>query len=198
MIWQAAGRKVLLRFEGATRAYKQLTTGHKIYLVSELPGNREKYATVVGQLHSKGYRCKDLNADSGDTVAVSYHVCANYTLKDDGVTVYGNYFSIGNECLWAADDWTIMAKKVGDKWVAVGDWVLMKETFTQPFYHTSLALPEMSTSPILNKSEGKYMSGDIDAKEGDVVLFKEDYRSVYEIEGENYIVLKKDRIIGKK
>lgn len=192
---------ILLKFETALQEELQLKNGAKILLASWL--NKEEHATVIGTVYSIGGTCKlkyvsggvEYDVKEGDTIACSYHVVANHTLDKDDVTTYHNCYRMGEENLWLASEYNIMAVKK-DIWYGVNEWVLMKEVFKKPVTSSFLLIPESVNIPKLVPGRGEYVSGDIDAAKGEEVVFDEPYRSLYQIGAEKYIILKRERIQG--
>lgn len=203
--YKPTGDRVFVKFDSATVDVKVLPTGHKIYLPSA-KGRIEQFATVVGTVYSDGVRSK-LGLQSGEKVACAYQVVSNYELRNDGVTVYRNYYVLPDDSrIWKAEANQIMAVYRNGKWESVGDWVLMTELHEHtdiPIFgmngtsqsmgqfqnkEEQLAL-EALIPPVLVKGKGRTLDGQI-------AYFEEGYRSVYEIDNTKYIILPKRLIVA--
>lgn len=209
---------VFLQFPSAFRDTITLSSGHKLYIWTGMGG---EYATIEGTVYSIGgtaemkYRIAGVehNIEPGDTIAASYLVTSNHSImgvepeydeygrpvydkdgnhiKSNGYTVYHNNFEIDGNNLWETKDELIMAVKKDGKWYGIGEWCLMEEVHEDKYKSSLLIVPERK---ILKKGAGRYLNGCLDLAEGTEVVFSERFRSVYEIEGNKYIILKKDRI----
>jgi len=134
---------LLVEFDSATKDYKTLPSGHRIYLPTA-QGRIEEHASVVARVYATSEE-NPYNLAPGDLVAVAYHVVARYTLKDDGTTVYHNLYRLpnsnnhhtdqaakGSQWVWLVRGYQIMATRKPDtqKWTAVGEWIMMQPRVT--------------------------------------------------------------------
>lgn len=211
--------KVFLKFPSAFKDTITLPSGHKLYVWT---GNNTEYATIEGTVYSIGdlanmkYKMDGVehNVQAGDTIAASYLVTSNHSImgvdkqydeygnpvydnsgnhiQSNGYTVYHNNLEIEGENVWEANDELIMAVKKDGKWYGVGQWCLMEQVYDNRYESSLIIL--FSQDKVLKKGRAIYLNGCLDLPEGTEVLFEEKYRSVYEIEGKKYIILKKDRI----
>lgn len=129
--------------------------------------DREKFATCIGTIHSKGDKCT-LDVQEGDEVLVSYQMVTDYTFHGDEPVLH-RILNIEGEFLWKADwifkeygEHMILAKKVGDRWQPVGNYVFLKEHIKKQLKST-LELPPTKDS---SDDCGYFYAGDLDIKEG--------------------------------
>lgn len=187
-----------LQLESIYNDIKTLPSGHKIYLVPEQ--NRGNSVTVTGIVFSDD---TGLGIEKGDKVAFSYQVVANYTLGNDNITTYHNQYLIDGDLLWKARKDQLFAVYRNGRWDALGDWVLMNEVKIFPDLGVGdLSNEERQAIGLFVKEEikqdcGIYHSGSVDASIGDILYFDSGYRSIYDISGETFIVLRKQRILSK-
>ena len=194
-MYQPTGDRVFVQFDSATVDVKVLPSGHKIYLPSA-KGRVEQFATVVGVVHSEGVRGK-LGLVKGDIVACSYQIVSNYELRNDGVTVYRNYYRLPDDSrVWKAEATQIMAVKRDGVWKSLGDWVLMTEIKSR------VSVPIIGTTHVADGTDSVEEELAIGAilptvkhpgqgrtLDGRIAYFDNGYRSEYEIEGTTYIIL---------
>lgn len=184
------GDTVFVTLENPLQEKIKTKAGVEIYLPSWL--NIEQYASVQGWVHSVGDR-SNLGLKEGEEVALSYHLVAAHDTIN-GSVVYHNCHRIGEELVWKAESFMVMAVKRDGEWEAVGDWVLMKEVKSPPKYNTFLVLPEFLDSQP-RKGAAEFVSGDVPVSKGDIVLFNESFRSTYTLpDSTEFIILNKEYI----
>ncbi len=188
---------VYVTLPSALQEYIQFKSGHKLYL--PVDNNREQYATVLGVVHTVGEKClSDLR--QGDEVLISYKVTADVQVNDDNAILkYNRVLDYDGDIVWQCRtasrvpesihfpdgiDYTkeeIFAVKRNGKWQAIGGWTYMLPIEEQPAYKSEfLILPESMNGKIREGSATFVSAGeDIDAQEGDEVMFDKQYLHEY-------------------
>ena len=201
-IMRVLNKRLLIKFDNdyALQESVDIGDGMKLYISGE--ERPEHWANVVGEVVASGVK----GIEVGDKVGVSYQVIFKYDYVGDTRIYTSKVVLDDDSVVWVVEYNEILCKIEGDKYIGWGDWVLLRaiENDMDEQYSDEakkivegLIVNHKALNPVV-KGRAKFISGDIDCKEGDVVLFEEKYRSKYEFGYKNeFIVLSKDLILGK-
>lgn len=200
-MYKPTKNRVFVEFQSTTNDVKVLPSGHKLYMPTA-QGRIELFATVVGKVHSCGGK---LGLTKGEEVACAYQIISNYELRNDGVTVYRNYYRLPDDSrVWKAEADQIMAVKRNGEWVGLGDWMLMEELTEKPKIPI-FGVPSTTEFKYGSKEEEvavaallptRVLPGVGRTQNGNLAYFDEGHRSMYEIEGKKCIILPKRLIVA--
>lgn len=169
-------------------------SGIKIHLPDHVI-NAEEWCTTEATFYSGDF--KDVNGQplvKGDIVACDYRLLSDYTQDSEGQRTYNRVMDHDGEILWYADDYMIMGVWREDRWVAIEDWVWMTEIIAPDPISDYIMIPDNFKSK-KEKGRGLLVSGK-DLPTDVVALFNERFRSLYDIRGTKYIILKSDYILA--
>lgn len=154
----------------------------------------EQWAVTTAIVHSVGDRFK-YNIKKGDEVMVSYLMVADY-YTIDGERIFNRVKRYGNEVVWEAEEFMILAVKREDEWEGLGNWVVMDDIKGQELKSSFLIIPDSVQAKVLQGC-AEFISGDLDVPKGSKVYFNEMFRSYYKFpDGRDRLIMDKELIIG--
>lgn len=154
----------------------------------------EQWAVTTAIVHSVGDRFK-YNIKKGDEVMVSYLMVADYYTVGDQ-RIFNRVKRHGNEVVWEADEYMILAVKREDDWEGIGTWVILDDMVGEEIKSSFLIIPDSVQSKVI-KDCGIFVSGDLEVPKGARAFFKEEYRSYYKFpDGRDRMILNKELIYG--
>lgn len=201
-------KHVLIKFEKDSALKEKINyNGTEFYVAAEF--NPELYANVDGIIYGE-CTLHDVEGEPikhGDHIAIDYRVVAQYewvgmSKTSAGHKVYKNRVDVDDEVFWKVSVDFVQAVKRGNRWVAVGEYCLLK-SIENP---KSEVLELEGVGAFLDSSKGgvvkgkaKWVSGNIsDIEEGDIIAFDEQYRAEYEFsDAEKFVILPSMFIMAK-
>lgn len=168
--------------------------GKKIYIDPSF--SPEQHSSVLAKVEESGIK----GISKGDIVAVSYQATFRYKLVGE-TRVYENEITLpdGRDVFDIPFDLVIAVKK-GKEYKAIGNYCLLKEKPIVEAKTTSgLILPTLAIEAESKWCEAEFLSGDLEAKKGEIVMYEKAFRNEYEFEWkEKYVVIPKNYIVAKK
>lgn len=165
-------------------------SGIKIHLPDHVL-NAEEWCTIEATFFSGDFT--DIEGRplvKGDKVAVDYRLLSDYEQDPQGLRTYNRVMAVGDEVVWHADEYMIMGVWRDGRWVSVGYWVWMTEIDAPDPVSDYIHIPDSFKSK-KEKGQGLIVSGK-DLPTGCVAYFDEKFRSVYDLRGTKYIILKNE------
>lgn len=193
---QLLNNRIFIKFisGGALKDNYDIGDGQKIYIDPSF--NPEQHSSVLAKVEESGID----GIEVGDIVAVSYQVAFRYKVVGE-TRVYENEITLpdGRE-VFDVPFALVIAVKKDDGYKAIGDYCLLKEkAITEAKTESGLILPTLAVEAESKWCEAEFLSGDLDAEKGDIVMFEKPYRSEYEFDwNEKYLVIPKHYILIKK
>jgi len=154
----------------------------------------EEWAVTTAIVHSVGGRFPH-NIKKGDEVMVSYLMVADY-YTIDGERRFNRVKRYGDEIVWEAEEFMILAVKRENEWEGLGKWIVMDDIKGEEIKSSFLIIPDSVQSKVL-KGCAEFISGDLEVPKGSKVYFQEMFRSYYKFpDGRKRMIMDKELIIG--
>lgn len=163
-------------------------SGVKIHLPDHVL-NAEEWCTIEAKFYSGDFSdAEGRPLEKGDTIAVDYRLLSDYQQDSHGLRTYNRVMAVEDEIVWYADEYMIMGVWREDRWVAVNYWVWMTEVDAPDPVSDFIHIPDSFKSK-KEPGQGLIVSGK-DLPSGVIAYFDEKFRSVYDLRGIKYIILK--------
>lgn len=194
---QLLNNKIFIQYEDGSNPIKEFYTlddGQKLYISGEeRPEWHAKCIAIVAESGVNGIV-------KGDRVLVDYRVMFRYKWVGE-TRVYENEITLpdGRDVFVCPNDLIIAVYKEG-KWVAYGDYCLLKEHLPEDKTVGGIIVSNVAQELAQKWVEATFLSGSIDGvSEGDVVKFEKEYRSLYSLGiREEIIVIQNKYIVIKQ
>lgn len=201
-------KHVLIKFEKDSALKEKINyNGTEFYVAADF--NPELYANVDGVIHGE---CTLLDVEGepikhGDHIAIDYRVVAQYewvgmSKTSAGHKVYKNRVDVDDDVFWKVSVDFVQAVKRGNRWVAVGEYCLLKPIEKPKAEVLQLdgvgAFVDANNGGVV-EGKAKWVSGNIpEMQEGDIIAFEEKYRAEYEFsDAEKFVILPSMFIMAK-
>jgi len=188
--------KLFIQYENgnsAIKEYHDIGDGQKLYIDGSF--RPEWHAKCVAFVAESGIE----GINKGDKVLVDYRVMFRYKLVGE-TRFYENEISLpdGRDVFVCSNDLLIAVWRDGE-WVAQGKWCLLKEHLPQDEVKEGIIISSVAQELAQKWIEADFVSGDLDAKKGDVVMVERQYRNSYEIAWkEELMVIENTYVVIKK
>jgi len=188
--------KLFIQYENgnsAIKEYHDIGDGQKLYIDGSF--RPEWHAKCVAFVAESGIE----GINKGDKVLVDYRVMFRYKLVGE-TRFYENEISLpdGRDVFVCSNDLLIAVWRDGE-WVAQGNWCLLKEHLPQDKVKEGIIISSVAQELAQKWIEADFVSGDLDAKKGDVVMVERQYRNSYEIAWkEELMVIENTYVVIKK
>jgi len=161
--------------------------------VTALPGN---IANIwIGTLNNK--RGELIDGVQGRETDVNRWLM-NFSWGDSSQLTFKNFFDLNGEEVWKCDYRNFFCKKVDDKIVALGDWIVCEPVYmdktTAYNLENGVSLPPMSVALMLTDRAIVVDGGGFN--EGDIIGSEEKFFGIYELWGSKYMIIKKRNVKG--
>jgi hypothetical protein len=189
-------KKLFIQYENgnsAIKEYHDIGDGQKLYIDGSF--RPEWHAKCVANVVESGIE----GIKKGEKVMVDYRVMFRYKLVGE-TRIYDNEISLpdGRDVFVCDNDFVIAVWR-NDEWQAQGKWCLIKEHLPQDEVKDGIIISSVAQELALKWVEGDFISGDLDAVKGDVVMIERQYRNIYEVGWKDeYIVVENAYIVIKK
>jgi hypothetical protein len=193
---QLLNNRLFIKFlsGGALKENYDIGDGQKIYIDPSF--NPEQHSSVLAKVEESGIE----GIEKDDIVAVSYQVAFRYKVVGE-TRIYENEITLpdGRE-VFDVPYALVIAVKKEDGYKAIGEYCLLKEkAIAEAKTESGLILPTLAVEAESKWCEAEFLSGDLDAVKGEIVMFEKPYRSEYEFDwNEKYLVIPKSYILLKK
>lgn len=193
---QVINNKIFIQYENgnsAIKEYHDIGDGQKLYIDGSF--RPEWHAKCVAFVAESGIE----GINKGDKVMVDYRVMFRYKLVGE-TRVFENEMSLpdGRDIFVCDKDYLIAVWRDGE-WVAKGKWCLLKEHLPQDEVKEGIIISSVAQELAQKWVEADFISGDLDAKKGDVVMIERQYRNIYEVAwNEELIVIENSYVVIKK
>lgn len=165
-------------------------SGIKIHLPDHVL-NAEEWCTIEATFYSGDFTdVEGAPIVKGDIVAVDYRLLSDYEQDYNGLRTYNRVMAVEDEVVWYADEYMIMGVWREDRWVSVGGWVWMTEIDAPDPISDFIYIPDSFKSK-KQPGQGKIVSAK-DLPQDAIAYFDEKFRSVYDLRGIKYIILKNE------
>lgn len=193
---QVINNKLFIQYENGNspiKEYHDIGDGQKLYIDGSFrPEWHAKCLAFVAESGIEGI-------NKGDKVLVDYRVMFRYKLVGE-TRIYENEISLpdGRDVFVCDKDFLIAVLR-NEEWVAQGKWCLLKEHLPKDEVKEGVIISSVAQELAQKWIEADFLSGDLDANKGDVVMIERQYRNIYEVAWkEELIVIENTYVVIKK